>query len=409
MTRNESNIFCTNLTPQFERFCDAFYIFGDVQSLEDQYQAYISRKKDVATFSKSSNAVFHSRKRRKVEDLWISNARNVYSSIQQMNLLLESNSMAYSNPQNSMNSISNQDTDNFESSIASFITYSASQIDSLRQYIPESLDDTNNNRLGIVSHLLYQLKVITDKFQELQCQRNREELELLRDPLRCSPSVISANATTSHSFHGKFLIDGLADSFFATLEEEEESFQQFYQKNDNDEELEKVLITELDLPCDKHDSSLLNTTQSASRSVHTEKPVVRFDPKFAPSTPKLHQRLELSTSDSFFKQKEIELRDQEQELLVANVQNSKLDGVQRAESQMLHITTLLSQFANLISEQQEEVQVIADATKKSRENVDYGREKLVQATEQRKKGRHYFAWIIFILGSFLMFMNAVVS
>jgi t-SNARE complex subunit (syntaxin) len=76
---------------------------------------------------------------------------------------------------------------------------------------------------------------------------------------------------------------------------------------------------------------------------------------------------------------------------------------------MMQITSLLSQFSALISEQQEEIQVIADSTKASRQNVNKGREKLVKATEQRKKKRHYFAWVIFIMGVLLLFLNAVIA
>jgi hypothetical protein len=411
--------FCFNLTKDFKRFCDAFTLFGDVQSLEARYEEYLSRwsqKQDVMNSARNSKVPFVNlyqdkelpvAKRRKVqEDPWMSNAKRIYCSVQEMYQLLDTNADVYSDPHLAAHPMSDDEITIFESSITSFLTTSTGQIDSLRQAIPESMQEhTKNHRLGIISHLLSELKKLMNRFQMLQHRRNREEMELFRDPLKCSPS----------NFEGDDLMDeiqclgDLDDDYLARIEEEDEYFQRFYQEYENDELLEEIASAPLLLPSEKYG---INQSYHVKNDNHSDpKPNVRFDPKFAPQTPEFHHQQQQHNAELelIHNKREHEILEQEQLFLSTSVQSTKLDGVQKAESQMMQVTALLSQFANLIAEQQEEVQVIAESTKDSRKNVDSGREKLVQATEQKRKGRHYFAWIIFTMGLALLFLNTIIA
>jgi hypothetical protein len=244
-------------------------------------------------------------------------------------------------------------------------------------------------------------------FQLLQKKRNREELDLFHDPFKYIPSNNEDDVLMDGS-PAKFLMRSLGemdDDYLARLEEEDEHFQHFYKEYEDDDVLEDIANAPLHLPCEKH--------STASHSAKTENcleatPTVKFDSKFTPKISDLQQEHDVKF-DFNEKKSETEILELEQSLLSASVQNTKLDGVQKAESQMLQVTALLSQFATLISEQQEEVQVIADSTKESRKNVDSGREKLVLATEQKTKRRHYFAWIIFIMALLLLFLNTIID
>lgn len=438
MNRNENdsyNAFCFDLTRDFKRFCDAFTLFGEVQNLEERYEDHLSKwkrqKQEImnsrncttssnkvpfvnlsSTLQESSRGTdeLPSKKRRKLQDdAWMSNATRIYSSIQQMYQLLNTNATVYCDPHLAINPMSDEEITILESSVTSFLTTSTGQIDSLRQAIKETMhEDMKNHRLGIVSHLLSELKVLMNHFQMLQKRRNREELELFRDPFKCSPYhdredvlMEEEENVSSGGVYTQQCLDGLDDDYLARLEEEVEQFQQFYKEYEDDDVLEEIASIPLHLPCEKHISTKHDDTSDT-------KPSVRFDPKFAPKTPEFQQQQQ-HAFDFAEKNRETEILEQEQSLLSASVQNTKLDGVQKAESQMMQVTALLSQFANLISEQQEEVQMIADSTKESRKNVDSGREKLVHATEQKKKRRHYFAWVIFIMGLLLLFLNTIID
>lgn len=422
------NAFCFNLTNDFKSFCDAFTLFGDVQNLEARYKEYLSRwsqKKVVMNSANNQKVIFVNlhqdnelpvAKRRKVqEDPWMSNAKRIYCSVQEMYQLLDTNADVYSDPHLATHPMSDDEITIFESSITAFLTTSTGQIDSLRQAIPESMHEhTKNHRLGIISHLLSELKKLMNRFQMLQQRRNREELELFRDPLKCNPSNFEGDDLMDESSDRVHIqcLGELDDDYLARIEQEDEYFQRFYQEYENDELLEEIANAPLLLPSEKlGTSSILNQSYHVKNDNNSDpKPSVRFDPKFAPKSPEIHQQQQHNAElDLIQNKRENEILEQEQLFLSTSVQSTKLDGVQKAESQMMQVTALLSQFANLIAEQQEEVQVIADSTKESRKNVDSGREKLVQATEQKRKGRHYFAWIIFTMGLVLLFLNAIIT
>ena len=95
-------------------------------------------------------------------------------------------------------------------------------------------------------------------------------------------------------------------------------------------------------------------------------------------------------------------REAAQLLLVAR---SDLDAVQKMEQRMVDITTLLSQFASLVTAQQREVQQIHTDTTDAKDNVAQGQEHLVEAKERTASSRHYTATAIAVLGWLLLFFH----
>ena len=91
-------------------------------------------------------------------------------------------------------------------------------------------------------------------------------------------------------------------------------------------------------------------------------------------------------------------------LLEASLQN-ELDSVHQVEQSMTLITSLLSQFATLVSEQQEEVVAIHDSTLFSKQNVSQGQESLMDAKERTKKSKHYMATLVWTVAMILLFFN----
>ena len=123
--------------------------------------------------------------------------------------------------------------------------------------------------------------------------------------------------------------------------------------------------------------------------------------------PPYNEYLQSSNTSSKQHQQE-ELLRQETILLSNRIQNESLDSVQQVETQMIQITSLLNQFTGLINDQVAEIDIIHENTLKSKDNVEKGSEQLLKAKESKSKGRHYFAWAIFILGLLLLFFNAII-
>jgi len=426
-TKRHDNIFYTNSTSEFHELCTTYSIYGSFHAPQRSVVHTDNADTEEEELAPFVNLIHHHPTQTNIgrSDPWINNAVILHSSLQQITSLLQSNSQSYTNNDIFTNSehgpMSEDEVTLFESSIASFMTSTASQIDTLRV----SIDDMNNTASeelkthlsGIISHLVSQLKQIMVEFRSMQLVRHREELELYHDPLKCC--YREANEVDN-------LLDGDVDDlepderFLNMLEREEEEFQALYDHEDDDDELERILAEPL--------PSFPRQQEQQHQEEHwhqeeKEEEMPRAPPQppampmqmkrnqpqprtLKPTTINTHAIIEPSQIES--EQNQAAILQQEQIFLTATVQNTKLDAAHKVESQMMQITSLLSQFSNLISEQQEEIQVIADSTVKSRENVDKGREKLVQATEQRKRSRHYFAWVICFLGFLLLFLNAVV-
>lgn len=125
------------------------------------------------------------------------------------------------------------------------------------------------------------------------------------------------------------------------------------------------------------------------------------------TAPSYNEYLQSNNDNSNQQQQEEQLR-QETILLSNKIQNESLDSVQQVETQMIQITSLLNQFTGLINDQVAEIDIIHEHTIKSKDNVEKGSEQLLKAKESKSKGRHYFAWVIFILGLLLLFFNAII-
>jgi t-SNARE complex subunit, syntaxin len=368
------------------------------------------------------------------QDVWMSNANRLYSSLRQIVSVLDCHSSEYTYKDVLFSKTSKQDgTDQgpstrarmteeevtvFEASIASFLTSATSQIDTLRQSMmiqeensscgPMS-EDVKAHRSGIVSHLVCELEQLMRDFQSMQKQRNRVELELYFDPLKCVYCNIHASSirgdVVDDSDGDVFLQDDLElhslepdEDYMDMLEREEEHFQSMFGSQQNDQEWKKIV----DEPLPFSFFPIVAWNDEKDQESKTNNRVPNSLEKDYMGERKGSLAGKGDDTMITIASRQSEILQQEQIFLNETVQNTDLDAAQSIESQMTQITSLLSQFSSLISEQQEEIQMIADSSANSRMNVTKGREKLVQATEQKKKSRHYFAWIIFLLGLLLL-------
>lgn len=447
----KKHIFYTNLSEEFHDKCLSYLICGSFQrTFNDESKDSINTD-ELLPFLNLDHDESKENETGEGPDAWMNNAARIYNSIQQISSLIKSNESSYTykdimkyetfsdstadenkdNDDEIIEIMSEEEAAMFESSIATFMTSTASQIETLNQSIAASIenryihiDQIQSHRSGIISHLLSELKEVMKRFQSMQHLRNRQELECYHEPFKCMFPEKNHDDVMDE-FENEFGNNTYAqmdispdDDYLNYLEEEEEQFQSMYLNTDVDYEkqnkdLEQMLQEPLpifpsrkrarhgDIPRQSQEQTNgkihFNNTSAVQQAPEEETKL----PVTKPSIP----TSDFGTSDN----DQFDILQQEQAFITTEVQNTKLDAAQKVESQMMQITTLLSQFSALISEQQEEIQMIADNTAKSKDNVQKGNEELVKANEQRKKSRHYFALIIYFMGFLLLFMNAVVK
>ena len=96
---------------------------------------------------------------------------------------------------------------------------------------------------------------------------------------------------------------------------------------------------------------------------------------------------------------------QQESILLQMKTNNDLDSVQQMEQTMLDITTLLSQFTNLVVEQQDNIQTIYDTTATTHDNIQKGTENLHEAKVRVQSSKHYMATMIFSMGIILLLFH----
>lgn len=112
-----------------------------------------------------------------------------------------------------------------------------------------------------------------------------------------------------------------------------------------------------------------------------------------------------NNAELYQQQLEEDLRTESAQLTTTLIASNDLDSVQHMETRMVEITTLIGQFSNLVQNQQEQVEIIHENAKETKENLDKGQENLIDAAERTKKSKHYKAWSIIAMASVLMFFQ----
>jgi len=112
-----------------------------------------------------------------------------------------------------------------------------------------------------------------------------------------------------------------------------------------------------------------------------------------------------NNAELYQQQLEEDLRTESAQLTTTLIASNDLDSVQQMETRMVEITTLIGQFSNLVQNQQEQVEIIHENAKETKENLDKGQENLIDAAERTKKSKHYKAWSILAMASVLMFFQ----
>jgi hypothetical protein len=293
-----------------------------------------------------------------------------------------------------------------QSTVTSFAATTASELETLRKLIPGN-SHFALHQSGIVQILLSQLQTnITVPFGKLQKQRSRMAVHLWQNPQQCKLHQSKPDNVESNLLG--LLEEDEEDQRFFPRRERPLNDLDFLSKYERDEEtnlpMHPVFLKKLyshPPPAQQEESTEPLTTLSSPS------PVVK-KMEIPQSRPYRQQQNQTSHHDeAAYRDKLEEDAQHESQLLTIAVQNNDLDSVQKMETRMVEITTLISQFSNLVGEQQENVLHIHDSAKSSKENIEKGQEHLVDATQRKHQSKHWLAWSIFCMSMILLFFNVL--
>jgi hypothetical protein len=304
-------------------------------------------------------------------DHWMENALLIDNGIKQIISLLRRKKASYL----SVSKSDETEASLLESTLLSFVATTANQIESLRKSITITNHDYAQHCSGIVACLLLTLRQdIAEPFGLLQKQRTRLALALYQSPLQCRV-LLTHEGGRDIQFIPKHDIPRMGMTFVSMYDKER--FEACHTKRPK---------------------SILNTKHNVS-------PVTpkKFVPTPQQGLPKKHSLpyQEQSEPSSSYHHESLM---QEALLLQATLTND-LDTVQQVEARMTEITTLLSQFSALVSEQQEEIEGVYESTVQSQDNVQKGQDSLVDAAERTKQSKHRMATVVFLMGLTLLLFN----
>ncbi|KAL7525883.1 hypothetical protein ACHAXR_001203, partial [Thalassiosira sp. AJA248-18] len=363
-------------------------------------------------------------------DSWMRAALALSTSIDEVSLMIQRKAASYVSSTDTLNicfnngnssstesTMTNADRSILETTVFSFAAGMAKQIDSLRQTVVVEGDhpflksaDVNvdtaashnwasgpiGHRAGIASCLMLRLKSeIMDPMTRLQSQRDKSKSkkgddasEIAQNPMRMFR--LGVEESTRRSLPpAPWEIGGHdPEKDRAEREQEKDEFIDVYFEAKGKPDAaspDDIAAKILPPPAVMRFMDLPTPTPAATQQSLTFQP-----------TPKNNPSVQHIPNQHFHHEEEehIDQLHRESATLLATYQHSDLEGVQKVERSMVEITTLLSRFTDLITEQQEDIFMIHDQALKSKENVDKGQDQLVDAASRGEKSKHPMATFI---------------
>ena len=379
-------------------------------------------------------------------DPWTENALNIQADLERMAQWIQSKKWSFI----SFDSMRDDEASLIQSTVTSFAATTANEIESLRkmataasdqQQLHFSSSNINSNavhhRTGIVQILFARLKEdIVEPFGVLQKHRSRQAVSLWQNPLQCK-LLVKPRPAAAHKRH-KNQRDNELDAALGLMDDlddddEDEGnalekarreqrflpsrdthkgrndFMGTYQRDDGEHvtmmkrpkslirDPLSVLSSENEAVFDPHKNKSAKDITSYNPS--SQRPTIQSVTTIGNSSIPDYHQVTQDLSEATHQQM------QQEALLLQSMVTSDLDSVQKMEQQMVSITTLLTQFSELVSEQQEEVWQIHDTAKETKDNMDKGQDALVNAAEQSYQSNHYMAKGVFAMGCLLLLFH----
>jgi hypothetical protein len=337
-----------------------------------------------------------------------------------------------------------------QSTVTSFVAQTATEIDGLRHALTVHQNQNNNNSHNnntwshhchsIVQILLTDLQqTVAQPFRVWQKQRQRAAVQLWQSPYRCA--LVDRRAVRSKAKKRKQhtnnadqeLDDALGlrdddddddDNDLAVATDQrfmprqpnhrlQHDFLESYADNDDNDCTMVDPRPTSTLFGQKRPAATLGdpavTDATAKRTKTSWSPLSNVGNKLTPSkqqqqASKLPHDNAANYNDDDEQQQQQQMLQQEALVLTAAVEND-LDAVQQMERMMVDITALLSQFTDLVSDQQEDVWEIHDAVAQTKDNMRKGQESLVDATERTRSSKHWTATVVSLASVLLLFFH----
>ena len=390
-------------------------------------------------------------------DPWMKNAYRIQADVNRMTNWIQRKRYEFVSVD-----MNDEEASLIQSTVTTFLAATATDLETLRNMIPQTssnnstsainiTNDMASHRAGIVQILLEQLKEkLAGPFNQMQKQRTRVAVQLWQNPLQCKlyqrkkakkvPFNTDKGSSTQNVMQQMFDDDDEYDE-----DENVARDQRFYPRGQvpsslmtqsfGDNFLESFKTTNSmgnDVPRSRPEfvSELLENRQKLkkrrimeqqggveeeedddfndeSTNIHDRPQLHQQQPPLqANKPPQLKMPYQQPMHDENYElQRQEELR---QEAVVLQMKvNSDLESVQKVEQTMVEITTLISQFSNLVSEQQDDIIQIHETAQTAKDNIQKGQENLVDATERTKRSKHYMAWMIFTMTLVLLFFHTI--
>jgi hypothetical protein len=343
----------------------------------------------------------------KNSDPWMETAKHIHSNILEMTMFLSNNRFEYIQLDTP-----DEEASLIQSTVASFIATTAAEIESLHQCLSTTpANQKQSHCAGIVQILMIELKErVAEPFGFLSKQRQRAAVELWQTPIQSRlwiPKFLPKEKDATLELLGLEDDDELADAApqvdqrFLPQRPSHRLHTDFWQSY----ETAKHAVRRQPPP-----ASLSQRTNEFTPPSQTEHSMAASDVISKPKSATTRQKPQLPVTflhdDDVGEESASSAADLQQEAMLLQMKtHSDLDSVQKMEQTMVDITTLLSQFANLVVEQQENVWDIHDATVTTKENVQKGKENLEDAKERIAASKHYMATGITAMGILLLLLH----
>jgi hypothetical protein len=350
----------------------------------------------------------------KSEDHWTENALRIQADLTRMSRWIRTKQQEYISLE-----MKDDEASLIQSTVTSFAATTATELETLRKIIPSSSSNVASHRSGVVQILLSQLQEqITQPFGLLQKQRTRVAVQLWQNPLQCKLYQPKPNANKNATMMQFF------DDDDETTEREQRFLPRRQVAGSDYVFISKYTTQKTEPSTPPPRPAFLAKLEHQRRQQEARKSAQDDDgspngPMDIPNTlqqPRTpQQQTKQLTRQSqelpYQQQTDEELRQnlnqdlQQEAVLLTQAVNNDLDSVQKMEQRMVEITTLISQFSNLVSEQQEDIYQIHESAKDAKDNIDKGQESLVDASERTKRSKHYMAYSILALSLTLLLFH----
>jgi hypothetical protein len=348
-------------------------------------------------------------------DPWTESALNIQADLERMSSWIQSKKWSFI----SFDSMRDDEASLIQTTVTSFAATTANEIEALRKMIlKESARNSNalNHRTGIVQILLARLKEdIVEPFGVMQKHRSRKAVSLWQNPLQCKLLVRQKSSKRKERDEidealGLDDVDDDADmdreQRFLPSREAHNLRSNFLETYQQDEHLPKMLKRPKSLvrdPLSVFSAESENATYKSASERQSETPHQMTTQNAYGNTTMSASLPDYSVTQEMNEVAQEQM--QQEAVLLEAMAHSDLDSVQKMEQQMVSITSLLTQFSELVSEQQEEVWQIHDSAKTTKDNMEKGQENLVGAAEQTNQSKHYKAKGIFAMSCLLLLFH----